>query len=79
MNIISAYAFQVQLEENIKKEFWENRDVVIQEIPVGEKLIIGRNLNGHLSIIMIIVNECGGFGCSVWDEGVEDFRFRYLI
>lgn len=42
------HAAQVGLEEHIKKDFCENVDEIIQGIPLGEKLIIGGDLNDHI-------------------------------
>ena len=44
INIISAYAPQVGLDEHTKVQFWEQMDELIQEIPVGEKIYIGEIL-----------------------------------
>lgn len=48
LNIISVYAPQVAIEEHIKKECLENMDATNQGISVGEKLIIGGDLNDHI-------------------------------
>ncbi|KAL6537654.1 hypothetical protein OROHE_012281 [Orobanche hederae] len=47
LTIISAYAPQVGLDASIKQEFWEDLEEVVERIPMGEKLIIGGDLNGH--------------------------------
>ena len=42
INIISAYAPQVGLDQRTKTQFWEDLDEVIQEIPQEEKNIYRR-------------------------------------
>ena len=48
INIISAYAPQVELDQQTKTQFWEDLDEVIQEIPQEEKIYIGEDFNGHV-------------------------------
>ena len=48
VNIISAYAPQVGLDDLTKEQFWEHMDDVVQGIPVGERLFIGGDFNGHV-------------------------------
>jgi exonuclease III len=48
LNVISAYAPQVGLNENSKREFWEGLEDMVSSVPVGEKLFIGGDLNGHV-------------------------------
>ncbi|XP_070032254.1 uncharacterized protein [Nicotiana tomentosiformis] len=48
VNVISAYAPQVGLDQEVKKQFWEDLDEVVRSIPHTEKLFIGRDLNGHI-------------------------------
>ncbi|AQK49513.1 Retrovirus-related Pol polyprotein LINE-1 [Zea mays] len=50
LNVISAYAPQVGLNENSKREFWEGLEDMVSSVPVGEKLFIGGDLNGHVGI-----------------------------
>ena len=47
-NVISAYAPQVGLEEHLKVKFWEELEGLIQDIPLGEKIFLGGDLNGHV-------------------------------
>jgi hypothetical protein len=47
-NIISAYAPQIGLNESIKRQFWKELDVLVNSIPISEKLFIGGDLNGHV-------------------------------
>jgi hypothetical protein len=46
--LISAYAPQVGHNENSKREFWEGLEDMVSSVPVGEKLFIGGDLNGHV-------------------------------
>ena len=48
INIVSAYAPQVGLDEHTKVQFWEQMDELIQEIPLGEKIYISGDFNGHV-------------------------------
>jgi hypothetical protein len=48
LNIVSAYAPQVGLDENVKKQFWEDLEEMLRDIPSSEKLIIGGDFNGHV-------------------------------
>ncbi|KAJ7976178.1 Craniofacial development protein 2 [Quillaja saponaria] len=80
-NIISAYAPQIGLEESTKKAFWEDLEEIVQGVPLGEKLFIGADLNGHVGS----TNEGfervrGGYGYGVKNEGGEsilDFAVAY--
>ena len=47
-NVISAYAPQVGLEEQYKIKFWEDLEDLIQGISLGEKILLGGDLNGHV-------------------------------
>jgi hypothetical protein len=42
-NVISAYAPQIGLNENIKRQFWGQLDALVSSVPVSEKLY-GRRL-----------------------------------
>ena len=48
INIISAYAPQIGLDETTKKQFWENTDGLVQGMPESERIFIGGDLNGHV-------------------------------
>ncbi|XP_058222975.1 uncharacterized protein LOC131332697 [Rhododendron vialii] len=50
VNIISAYASQVGLNDLIKEQFWEQMDDVVQGIPFGKKLFIEGDFNGHVGV-----------------------------
>jgi hypothetical protein len=47
-NVISAYASQIGLNENIKRQFWEQLDNLVSGVPISEKLFIGDDLNRHV-------------------------------
>ena len=48
INIVSVYAPQVGLGEEIKRRLWEGLDEVVQGIPPNEGLLIGGDFNGHI-------------------------------
>ena len=48
INIISAYAPQVGEKEVNKEGFAKDLESMINNIPEGEKVIIGADLNAHL-------------------------------
>ncbi|XP_059288595.1 uncharacterized protein LOC132041937 [Lycium ferocissimum] len=63
LNIISAYAPQVGLDEEVKRRFWEDLDEVVASIPPTEKLFIGGDFNGHIGSVSRGYDEVhGGFG-----------------
>jgi len=49
LNVVSVYAPQVGLGEEIKRLFWEDLDEVVQGILQNEGLLIGGDCNGHIS------------------------------
>ncbi|XP_070054840.1 uncharacterized protein [Nicotiana tomentosiformis] len=48
LNIISVYAPQAGLDEQVKRPFWEDLDEMVRGIPHTEKLFIGGDFNGHI-------------------------------
>jgi hypothetical protein len=58
LNVISAYAPQVGLNENSKREFWEGLEDMVSSVPVGEKLFIGGDLNGHVGTLAPVSRVC---------------------
>jgi hypothetical protein len=46
-NVISAYAPQIDLDESVKMQFWEELDALVSSVPISDKLFIG-DLNGHV-------------------------------
>ena len=66
LNVISAYAPQVGHNENTKREFWEGLEDMVRSVPIGEKLFIGGDLNGHVGTS----NTCfeGRMGLWLWHQ-----------
>nr|XP_016504330.1 PREDICTED: craniofacial development protein 2-like [Nicotiana tabacum] len=63
LNVVSAYAPQVGLDEEIKMHFWEGLDDIVRSIPPSERLFIGGNFNGHIGSSVGGYTEVhGGFG-----------------
>ncbi|XP_019231734.1 PREDICTED: craniofacial development protein 2-like [Nicotiana attenuata] len=48
VNVISAYAPQVGLDKEVKKQFLDDLDEMVRSIPHTKKLFIGGDLNGHI-------------------------------
>jgi exonuclease III len=48
LNIISAYAPQVDLSDDVKRRFWEDLEDMVREISSSEKFFIEGDLNGHV-------------------------------
>nr|XP_016468857.1 PREDICTED: craniofacial development protein 2-like [Nicotiana tabacum] len=70
LNMISAYAPQVGLDEGIKKHFWEEVDGLVRGIPLTEKLFIGGDFNGHIGVTSGgYDNIHDGFGLGVRNGG----------
>ncbi|XP_019237963.1 PREDICTED: craniofacial development protein 2-like [Nicotiana attenuata] len=63
LNVVSAYAPQVGLDEEIKRRFWEGLDDTVRSIPPSERLFIGGDFNGHIGSSAGGYTEVhGGFG-----------------
>ncbi|XP_019238925.1 PREDICTED: craniofacial development protein 2-like [Nicotiana attenuata] len=63
LNIVSAYAPQADLDEEIKRRFWEGLDEIVRSIPPAERLFIGGDFNGHIGSSAGGYTEVhGGFG-----------------
>ena len=81
INIVSVYTPQIGLPDDIKRLFWEELDMVIQEIPRSEKLFIGGDFNGHIGVDAGgFVTAHGGFGFGERNNGgvsVLDFAVAY--
>ncbi|AQK55117.1 hypothetical protein ZEAMMB73_Zm00001d051783 [Zea mays] len=77
LNVISAYAPQVGLNGNSKREFWEGLEDMVSSVPVGEKLFIGGDLNGHVGTSSTSFEGVhGGFGFGTRNqEGEEILNF----
>ena len=81
LNVISVYAPQVELGEEIKRLFWEDLDEVVQSILQTEGLLIGGDFNGHIGSTgegYEMVH--GGLGYGVRNSGgmpILDFTVAY--
>ncbi|XP_070008865.1 uncharacterized protein [Nicotiana sylvestris] len=63
LNVVSAYAPQVGLDEEIKMRFWEGLDDIVCSIPPSERLFIGGDFSGHIGLSAGGYTEVhGGFG-----------------
>jgi len=63
INVVSVYAPQIGLPDDIKKVFWEDLDMVIQDVPQSKKLFIGEDFNGHIGVDSDEYDRnIGGFG-----------------
>ncbi|XP_009621598.1 uncharacterized protein [Nicotiana tomentosiformis] len=70
LNVISAYAPQACLDEEVKRCFWEGLDEVVHGILPTEKLFIGGDFNGHIRVSASSYGEVhGGFGFGVRNGG----------
>ena len=49
INVVSVYTPQIGLPDDIKKQFWEDLDTVIQDVSRSEKLFIEGDFNCHIS------------------------------
>lgn len=67
--VISAYASQAGLDEEIKRRFQEEVDEVVRHIPSTEKLFIGGAFNGHIGISAREYDINGDFDFGVKNEG----------
>ena len=48
LNIVSAYAPQVNNSMEEKNGFWEDLDGLIESISKEERIVLGADLNGHV-------------------------------
>ncbi|KAK3556344.1 hypothetical protein QTP70_007095 [Hemibagrus guttatus] len=48
LNVVSGYAPQVGCELGEKERFWSELDEVMENIPTGERVVIGADFNGHV-------------------------------
>ena len=48
LNIVSAYAPQVNNIMEEKNDFWEDLDGLMESIPKEERIVLGADLNGHV-------------------------------
>jgi len=63
INMVSVYAPQIVLPDDVKKQFWEDLDMIIQDVPQSEKFFIGGDFNGHIGVHSDGYDSAhGGFG-----------------
>ncbi|XP_019248375.1 PREDICTED: craniofacial development protein 2-like [Nicotiana attenuata] len=63
LNVVSAYAPQAGLDEEVKRRFWEGLDEIVRSIPPTERLFIRGDFNGHIGSAAGSYGEVhGGFG-----------------
>jgi len=83
VNVVSVYLPQIGLPDDIKKPFWKDLDMVIQDIPRSEKLFIGGNFNDHIGADSDGYDAVyGGFGLGERNTGgvsVLDFTVAYEL
>ena len=83
INVLSVYAPQIGLPDNIKKLFWEDLDMAIQDVPRSEKIFIGGDFNGHIGVDIEGYDTAhGGFGFGKRNNGgvsVLDFAVAYEL
>ena len=48
LNIVSAYAPQVNNSMEEKKDFWQDLDGLIESVSKQERIVLGADLNGHV-------------------------------
>jgi hypothetical protein len=80
-NVISAYAPQIDLNESVKMQFWEELDALVSSMPISEKLFIGGDLNGHLGCTRVGfegVHRGFGYGSRNQEgESILNFALAY--
>jgi exonuclease III len=79
-NVISAYAPQIDLNESIKRQFWEQLDDLVSIVPISEKFSIGGDLNGHVGSTRVSfdgVHGGFGYGSKNQGEGILNFALAY--
>ena len=60
LNVISAYASQVNNSMEEKNDFWEDLDGLIESISKKERIVLGADLNGHVGKGNIVDEEILG-------------------
>ena len=81
LNVVSVYAPQIGLPNYIKKQFWEDFDMVILDVPRSKKLFVGGDFNSHIGVEVDEYDAAhGGFGYGKRNNGgvsVLDFAIAY--
>jgi exonuclease III len=81
LNVISAYAPQVGLSDDVKGRFWEDLEDMVRGVPSSEKLFIGGDLNGHVGTArggFERVHEGFGYG-EQNQKGIRHLELRYSL
>jgi hypothetical protein len=80
-NVISAYVHQIDLNESIKRQFWEQLDTLVSSVPISEKLFIRGDFNGHVGSTRVGfdgVHKGFGYGSRNQEgEGILNFVLAY--
>ena len=50
LNIVSAYAPQVNNSMDEKNDFWQDLDGLIESVSKQERIVLGADLNGHMGV-----------------------------
>ncbi|AQK67535.1 Craniofacial development protein 2 [Zea mays] len=82
LNIISAYAPQVGLNESEKRKFWKDLDGMVRAVPTNEKLFIGGYHNGHVGSTNAGYELAHGgveYGSRDQGEDILDFVVAYNL
>ncbi|XP_070011569.1 uncharacterized protein [Nicotiana sylvestris] len=63
-------SWNIGLDEEIKRRFWERLDDIVRSIPPSERLFIGGDFNSHIGSSAVSYTEVhGGFGVGERDGG----------
>ena len=89
LNIVSAYAPQVNYSMEEKNDFWEDLDELIESISKEERIVLDEDLNGHVGEGNIGDEEIMGGtvleqeirrinGCGFWEkDGFGDCQYLF--
>ncbi|XP_019263366.1 PREDICTED: craniofacial development protein 2-like [Nicotiana attenuata] len=75
-NVLSDYAPQAGLDEEVKRRFWESLDEVVRSIPPTERLFIGGDFNGHIGRLLVTMARC--MVASALGLGMEEIDYLLL-
>jgi hypothetical protein len=83
LNIISVYAPQVGLSDDVKRRFWEDLENMVRGVSSSEIFFIGGDLNDHIDIArgrFEKVHEDFGYGKQNQEgEKILNFAIAYDI
>lgn len=72
-NVVSAYAPQIGCSDSEKEAFWQDFHNHISNIPIGELIWVGADLNGHVGRTNDDYEDChGGYGFGTRNSSGED-------